>query len=161
MRITVEAATAPTDDVRRLIAELEEELARDYTPEQRHGVPLAALFQPHIRFFVARAEGQPAGCGGIALFDGFAEVKRMFVVPEMRKRGIARAVLRRLEAEARGAGFGVMRLETGIHQPAAVRLYGQAGFRRCAAFGEYRALSPDAVATSLFFEKMLPRVAAG
>ena len=159
MPLTIEAATAPTDDVRLLVAGLEEELARDYTPEQRHGVPLAALFQPHIRFFIARLEGQAAGCGGIALFDGFAEVKRMFVLPGLRKRGIAQAMLGHLEAQAGAAGRGFLRLETGIHQPAAVRLYERAGFRRRGAFGDYLALPPAAVATSLFFENILADVA--
>ncbi len=151
----IEAAAAPNEDVRDLIAGLEDELAQHYTPEQRHGLPLAALFQPHIRFFIARLHGQAAGCGGIALSDDYAEVKRMFVRPALRGQGLAHALLRHLEAEAKGAGIAVLRLETGIHQPAAVRLYEQAGFRPCPAFGDYLALPPDAIATSLFYEKRL------
>jgi putative acetyltransferase len=153
--IAIEAATAPNQHVRALIAGLEDELAQHYTPEQRHGLPLAALFQPHIRFFIARLDGEPVGCGGIALFDNFAEVKRMFVRPALRGRGIAQTLLRHLEAQARSAGLACLRLETGIHQPEAIRLYEKAGFRPCPAFGDYLALPADSIATSLFYEKYL------
>jgi putative acetyltransferase len=74
--ITVELASAATDEVRILVGELEQVLAAEYPPEQRHGL-LDAIFQPHIRFFVARLDGAAMGCGGVAFFADFAEVKRM------------------------------------------------------------------------------------
>ena len=125
----------------------------EYPPEQQHGLPLDAIFQPHIRFFLARLNGTAIGCGGVALFADFAEVKRMYVREVARGRGAAQALLRRLEAEARGAGLLLLRLETGDQQKAAIRLYERAGFIRCAAFGAYAAMPPEAVATSIFFEK--------
>jgi len=153
--ITIERATSATDDVRALVGELDAELLLDYPPEQRHGLSVDAIFQPHIRFFVARLDGAAAGCGGVALFDGYAEVKRMFVRPTLRGRGVAAALLARLEAEARDSGREVVRLETGDRQLDAIRLYERAGFRRCAAFGAYASMPAHRVATSLFFEKRL------
>ena len=144
-----------TAEVRALIAELEEILSAEYPPEQRHGLRLEALFQPHIRFFVARVGGVAVGCGGVALFDDFAEVKRMYVRERVRGRGVADAVLARLEAEARAAGIDVLRLETGDRQLAAMRFYERAGFRRCAAFGDYATMPPFSIATSVFLEKPL------
>lgn len=158
MDITIEPATAPTDDVRRLIAELEEDLAAGYPPEQRHGLALDAIFQPHIRFFVARADGAAVGCGGVALFDDLAEVKRMYVRPAVRGRGVAEALLARIEAVTRDAGLERLCLETGDRQLAAMRLYARVGFSTCGAFGDYLAMPPHAVAASVFFEK---RLAAG
>jgi putative acetyltransferase len=76
--ITVEAVRTATDEVRDLLAELDRTLAREYLPEQRHGLSLDAIFQPHVRFFVARLEGVAVGCGGVALFASFGEVKRMY-----------------------------------------------------------------------------------
>src|SRR5215470_16260994 len=105
--ISVEPIASPSAEVRALVAELEEVLAAEYPPEQRHGLPIEAIFQPHIRFFVARLDGRAVGCGGVALFGGFAEVKRMYVRPEARGRGVADAVLARIEAEARGVGITV------------------------------------------------------
>jgi len=153
--VVVELAAAPTDDVRALVTELEAELATQYSAEQRHGLKLEAIFAPHVRFFIARLGGEAIGCGGVALFPDFAEVKRMYVRAAFRGRGGAQALLARIEAETLAAGLTTLRLETGDRQGAAIRVYEAAGFRPCAAFGEYLAMGPAAVATSLFFEKAL------
>jgi putative acetyltransferase len=154
-QVLVEIVRSPTDEVRALIGELQRVLSAEYPPEQRHGLTLEAIFEPHIRFFLARLNGNAIGCGGVALFADFAEVKRMYVREAARGRGVAQALLKRLEAEARGAGLSALRLETGDRQHAAMRLYERAGFTRCGAFGAYAAMPPDAVATSIFFEKSL------
>ena len=154
-RITLEHLPSATAEVRALIAELEEILSAEYPPEQRHGLRLEALFQPHIRFFVARADGVAVGCGGVALFDDFAEVKRMYVREGARGHGVGDAVLARLEDEARAAGLDVLRLETGDRQLAAMRFYERTGFHRCAAFGDYATMPPFSIATSVFLEKRL------
>ena len=75
--------------------------------------------------------------------------------PTVRGRGVAQALLTRIETEARDAGFVVLRLETGERQAAALRFYARAGFQTCAAFGDYTAMSPQAIATSIFMEKRL------
>ena len=153
--VRVELAPSATEDVRALVDELETVLAAEYPPEQRHGLAIDALFQPHIRFFVARLHGQAVGCGGVALFDDFAEVKRMYVRDAARRQGVAAALLARLEDEARNAGLSWLRLETGEHQIAAMRLYTRAEFRRCPAFGHYALMAPQSIATSVFFEKRI------
>jgi putative acetyltransferase len=156
--IRIEAVPAPTDEVAILIGELNEVLSAEYPPEQRHGLALDAIFQPHVRFFLARRRGAAVGCGGIALFVDFAEVKRMYVRDTARGQGVAQVLLARIEAEACQAGLPMLRLETGDRQEAAMRLYARAGFRRCGAFGAYASMAPAAIATSVFFEK--PLVAA-
>lgn len=153
--IVIEAAQSATDDVRDLIGELDRTLAADYSPEQRHGLSLEALFEPHVRFFIARSDGVAVGCGGVAFFQTFAEVKRMFVRDTARKRGVAAAILARIESETRHHGLAILRLETGDRQGAAMRLYERAGFARCGAFGAYLTLAPAALVTSVFFEKRL------
>jgi len=77
--VQIEIALTATDEVRLLIGELEAVLAAEYSPEQRHGLALAAIFQPHVRFFLARRQGTAVGCGGVALLPEYAEVKRMYV----------------------------------------------------------------------------------
>jgi putative acetyltransferase len=153
MTITIERAVAPTPDLERLIAELNEVLDAAYLPEQRHGLALEQLFEPHIRFFLARLDGAAAGCGGVALFGDYAEVKRMYTRQEARGRGVAKALLFRIEEEARLAGVPLLQIETGIHQREAIGLYEGAGFRPCAAFGPYAAMPAANIATSLFFAK--------
>lgn len=153
--LRIEIAPIATDDVRLLIGELETVLAAEYPPEQRHGLSLDAIFQPHVRFFLARRNGAAVGCGGVAFFPDYAEVKRMYVRHSARGQGVADAILARLEAEARGAGLSVLRLETGDRQITAMRLYVRAGFQECPAFGAYARMAPQAIATSVFFEKRL------
>jgi putative acetyltransferase len=153
--ILVERALSPTGDVRALIGELDLELSRHYPPEQRHGLKLDAIFQPHVRFFVARMGNAAVGCGGVALFADFAEVKRMYVRDGARGRGVADAVLARLAAQALDAGLTLLRLETGTQQAAAIRFYRRSGFDLCAAFDPYASMPPYAVATSVFMERRL------
>ncbi|MFF9299267.1 GNAT family N-acetyltransferase [Streptomyces althioticus] len=70
--------------------------------------------------------------------DGDAELKRMYVVEEMRGRGLARRILAALEEDARAAGRVRMVLETGTKQPEAIALYSSSGYEPCEKFGYYR-----------------------
>ncbi|MEU6810906.1 GNAT family N-acetyltransferase [Streptomyces sp. NPDC046831] len=70
--------------------------------------------------------------------DGDAELKRMYVVEEMRGRGLARRMLAALEEDARAAGRLRMVLETGDQQPEAIALYTSSGYTPCVKFGYYR-----------------------
>jgi putative acetyltransferase len=79
----------------------------------------------------------------------------MYVRDAARRLGVAGAILARLEAEARNAELSWLRLETGDNQIAAMQLYARAGFRRCAAFGDYAAMAPQSIVTSVFFEKRI------
>jgi putative acetyltransferase len=153
--ILIERAYSVTDDVRALIYELDSGLAVAYPPEQMHGLTLNSLFEPHVQFFIARLGDAAVGCGGVAFFDGFAEVKRMYVREPARGEGIAQALLAHIEDVTRSAGVALLRLETGVRQPAALRLYERFGFRPCAAFGPYTTMAPAAIKNSLFYEKNL------
>jgi putative acetyltransferase len=153
--ITVERAVEATHEVRNLIEELNEVLGAAYEAHQRHGLSIEQLFEPHVRFFIAWLDGLAVGCGGVAVFDDYAEVKRMYTRPMARGRGVAKALLRRIEDEARGAGISVLRLETGTRQHEAIGLYQRMGFRPRGPFGTYAAMPACNIETSLFFEKTL------
>jgi putative acetyltransferase len=153
--MTVEHVTTATDDARTLIGELDAILHADSPPENRHGYSVERVFQPDVLFFIARMNGELAGCGAIALADGYAEVKRMYVRPHARRKNVAQAVLDRLEVEARARGTKRLLLETGDNRNAAIRFYERAGFIRCTAFGPYVAMNPSAIAHSVFFEKQI------
>jgi len=118
--VRIEAAPTATEEVISLVGELETVLSAAYPPEQRLGLALDAIFQPHIRFFLARLRGAAVGCGGVALFSDFAEVKRMYVRDVARGKGVADAIVARIEQEVRDAGLSVLRLETGERQIAAM-----------------------------------------
>ena len=153
--LSIEQATVPTPEVRELVAALDAELIPLYHPDQHHGLELGDLFQPGVRFFVARLDGTAVGCGGFALFEDCAEIKRMYVAEAARGRGVGKALLAHIENEARAAGARLLRLETGIHQHAALALYQRAGFAPCPAFGPYRDMPAHNIAASLFLKKAL------
>jgi putative acetyltransferase len=155
MRIAIERVSVPTPEAVALIGELDAALGALYEPHQRHGLSVEQVFEPHVRFFVARIGDEAVGCGAVALFDGYAEAKRMYTREAARGRGVGKALLARIEAEARAAGRPVLRLETGTEQTAAISLYRGCGFRACAAFGHYAAMEPHRIAASLFYEKPL------
>ncbi len=127
-----------TPDARLLIDELEAGLSAVYPDESRHGYSVDKLPRQGVDFFVLRADGEPGGCGG-SQFHGseYGELKRMYVRQAHRGRGFGRRVLDHLIDHARRRGIGVVRLETGVHQAAAIGLYEAAGFRTIAPFGPY------------------------
>ena|SRR3982751_4112884 len=99
-------------------------------------------------FSSAVADGELAGCGGIKLHPDYGEVKRMYVRPSYRGRGLGKAMLDHLAGCARRQGLEVLRLETGIYQVEAIGLYERYGFQRRAPFSDYK-VDP----MSLYFEK--------
>lgn len=140
-----------TADAQTLIAELEAVLDPLYPRESRHGYSVEKLLREGVAFFVIRDDGIGAGCGGVQLFGTeYGELKRMYVRPQFRGRGLGKFMLDHLVEYTRGRGVSVLRLETGIYQKEAIGLYEGNGFRRIPPFGPYH---EDPL--SLFFEKRI------
>jgi putative acetyltransferase len=150
----VEVRPEPLDSpvARTLIAELNAELSRDYPPAQRfHSLAAEEVAEGSGAFIVAWLDGAPAGCGAVRMLSSdVAELKRMYVVPAARGRGVSRAILSTLEDRAAALGAVRVVLETGDKALAALGLYESAGYARIPCFGAYAA-SP----TSICFEKRL------
>ena len=150
----VRRADPSAPEALRLIRQLWEELGALY-PEV-NGPPFSPndIVGERTAFVVAWWEGEPAGCGAFqAISDeesDVAEIRRMYVEPSLRRRGIARAILAELERLARECGFAVVRLETGLRQPNAIRFYETSAYRRIEPFGRHRG---DPL--SVCFEKVL------
>lgn len=127
-----------TCDAITLIAELEALLEPLYPSESRHGFSAATLLAEDVAFFLLRADGKPAGCGGIKLVNGeYGEIKRMYVRPRFRGSGFAKLMLHHLADYAWSHNIALLRLETGIHQREAIGLYERMGFYRIPPFGPY------------------------
>ncbi len=139
MSIEITEVAADSADAVALIGELDEHLmAHPYPPQSRHAFSVEKLLRERVVFFITRYEGQLAGCGGIKIFDGdYGEVKRMYVRPEFRGRGLGKAMLGYLSDYARERELSILRLETGIYEVEAIGLYLGFGFARRAPFGEY------------------------
>ena len=151
MSVIITSERPDTPDARALIAELEAHLAPLYPQASRHGYSVEKLLREGVVFFLCRVNDTPAGCGGLQLFGtDYAEVKRMYVRPQFQGLGFAKLMLDHLTDYARRQGIGLLRLETGIHQRAAIGLYERLGFQPIPPFGEYRA---DPL--SRFYEKRI------
>jgi putative acetyltransferase len=136
--IMVHVEDPASPDACTLIAQLDTYQTALYPPESNHLLPVEVLAQATATFVVARMDGRAAGCGAFVSHGGeYAEIKRMFVLPEARGLGIGRRILEEIERLIRAAGLPLARLETGIAQPEALRLYEKAGYQRRGPFGDY------------------------
>lgn len=125
--------------VARMIADLDEFQAALYPPESNHLVDVRKLAGKNYYFIAAMDEGQPRA---IASFkrtdDGYVEIKRLYVPEKYRGRKLASQLMDALEKTARQEGFGEARLETGVHQQAAIMLYEKRGYEKIEPFGSYK-----------------------
>ncbi len=135
-------------DVGLLVSALQQEYVVRYGDTDKTPVDPAAFAPPRGHFLVGYDEGRPVGCGGWRTHDGSdpgllpgdAEIKRMYVVPTARGRGLSRALLAELERTAHAAGIRRLVLETGTQQPEAIGLYASSGYQPIPGFGIHRHL---------------------
>jgi GNAT superfamily N-acetyltransferase len=125
----VDPVQAPASDlIAAMVAEMSELYGDIEGPHMPSATP-ADFAQPHGTFLVGYLDGEPVCAGGLKRLDAqAAEIKRMYVVPTARRRGVARTLLRALEDAARERGYRVVRLDTGPRQPHAMELYRSAGY---------------------------------
>ena len=151
--LSITAESFDSADARRLVAALDAGFSDLYLPEQRFGPNLKAAHLEKGRgmFLVARDGDRAIGCGAVRLLDPITvEIKRMYVEPDYRGRGVGKAVLDRLEQAARELGAHRLVLETGVYQEAAIALYRGAGFTSIDCWGQYASS-----ATSVCLEKLV------
>ncbi|QHC20647.1 GNAT family N-acetyltransferase [Streptomyces sp. GS7] len=133
-------------DAVRLDEEVQQEYVRRYGDGDLTPLDPRMFAPPHGIYLIAYESGRPLATGGWRVQEdtgegyapGDAEIKRMFVIPEARGRGLARRILATLEADARAAGRTRMVLETGTEQPEAITLYTSSGYAMVRKFGYYR-----------------------
>ena len=137
----IEARRIPgtSADALELVRAMESELATTFPPGlPGPPPPTAEQLSPPGGVYVALYEdGRPVAGGGVReLEPGTAEIKRMYVLPEARSRGLARRVLEELETAARDLGYARIRLDTGDPQPHARTLYVSAGYREIGNYND-------------------------
>ncbi len=143
------------DDVRALVAALNDWALAQTPREFCHHMTVEQMAQPDTTVFIARDKsGVALGMGALKRHgDGLGEVKRMFTRPEARATGLAGRIVDEIERLARQDGLKRLALETGAVEgfAAAWRVYERAGFTRCGAFLDYPADSPH----NIYYEKRL------
>jgi putative acetyltransferase len=151
MAVSIAVESPLSDEVRELIAELNETLLALTPPEHCYHMTAEEMAAPDTTVFIAREGGHAIACGALRRHgDRLGEVKRMYTRPEAQGRGIGGAILERIMELARDEDIDRLVLETGDQHPAAWRVYERAGFTRCGAVLDY----PD-TPFSVFYERRL------
>ena len=128
-----------------LVEQVQAEYVQRYGGRDAAAVEPGEFLPPRGVFLVAEVDGVPAGCGAWrALSPGVAEIKRVYVEPGFRRRGLAQQVVAALEDGAARAGHRSVVLNTGQEQPEALALYAQLGYEPVTGYGIY-ACAPGAV----------------
>jgi GNAT superfamily N-acetyltransferase len=153
--VRIEVRTYDHPDAVALIADVQQEYVVRYGDVDLTPVDPAEFAPPLGLFLVAYVDGTPAACGGWRAHEADVELKRMYVRPAFRGRGLARAVLAELERTAAAAGYTRLILETGSKQPEAIALYTSAGYTPVPRFGYY-ADAPEAVHLGKELEAVCP-----
>jgi GNAT superfamily N-acetyltransferase len=138
--LAIRRADLDSPQAQLLIGELNVELAAMYPEPGANHFKLDAeeVAAAKGAFLIGYLGVVPVACGAIRRIDTrVAEVKRMYVVPAQRGRGISRVILAALEEHAQQLEFERLVLETGTRQLEAIALYRGAGFNCIALFGEY------------------------
>ncbi len=146
----IESAGSPS--ATKLIAALDDSLLRQYPGLPVNGIDVAEFEAGGGVFAIGYVDGEAAVCGAFRPWEDAAEIKRMFVTPAQRGRGLGRRMLAFLEAEAAKRGYVRAVLETGNLQHEAIGLYRAMGWTPIPIFGPYIG-SP----ISVCFEKRLTR----
>lgn len=145
--LSVELRTLALDhpDVQKLIDEVQQEYVHRYGGKDATPVDVSEFAAPRGTFVVGYLDGVAVACGGWRAHEpgpefaaGDAELKRMYVVPAVRGRGLSRVLLTELERRAIAAGRRRMVLETGARQPESIGLYTSSGYTEIPRFGLYR-----------------------
>ena len=146
------ALSDPAEPEARALLQASHDLMRAlFDPEDNHFLSIEALQGPDVRFFTGSLGGKTVATGAMAVKDGYGEVKSMFTSDEARGKGVAYAVLAKIEEDAIELGLPLLRLETGDTLLAARAMYTKAGFSECGRFGDY----PMDGARSVFMEKRI------
>ena len=151
MAVEIAVETPLQDDVRALVAELNEALLELTPPEHCYHLTVEQMAGSDTTVFIARDNGLAVGCGALKRHcEAIGEVKRMYTRPSHRGQKIGAEIVGRVEALARQEGLTRLVLETGDRHPAAWTVYERAGFSRCGPVLDY----PDSE-WSVFYEKSL------
>lgn len=148
--LTIKPVDPARTDVIRLIEQLDAYQSLLYPPESNHLDSLDELAMSNVFFLAAYSGSEICGIGSVKRIEDYGEIKRVYVPLNQRGKGIAKAIMEKLEHHLIENDVAYARLETGIYQAEALQFYQKLGYYRIGPFGEYQ---EDPL--SVFMEKKL------
>lgn len=138
------------------VSEIERRITETFYPEPKYQLLMDSLSDlhgaPQGLILLALDGDDPVACGMLHALNDAAEIKRVYVTPDARSKGIAEMLCRQLEDHARAQGFNRLVLDTSRNLHGAQLLYERLGFDRCKP---YQPIPDDVLAHLVFFEKRL------
>ena len=136
--LTIKPVDPARTEVFQLIEQLDAYQSSLYPPESNHLDSIDVLSRSNS-FFLAAYDGSAiCGIGSVKVLGNYGEIKRLYVPPNQRGKGIAVAIIKKLEQHLIEQAIPVARLETGVHQTEALGLYERLGYRSVSPFGDYQ-----------------------
>lgn len=133
-----------------LIKELDAYQSKLYPPDSCHLDSIETLQNENAYFYGVIENDEIVAIGSVKIFDNYGELKRIYVPPTQRRKGLAKKIIDKLEALLISKDIFLSRLETGPYSKDAIGLYGELGYSICGKFGSYK---DDLLST--FMEKKL------
>ncbi len=138
-------------EAEHLIKELDEYQSKLYPPDSCHLDSIETLQDENVFFYGAIENEEIVAIGSVKILSDYGELKRIYVPPNQRRRGLAKRIINELETQMISKNIFISRLETGPYSPDAISLYRKLGYSICEKFGSYK---DDPLST--FMEKKLP-----
>lgn len=149
--IEIKPVSPQDKTVQLLIKQLDQYQSALYPAESNHLDSVEELEKENVCFLGAFEDAQLVGCGAVKIMpEGYGEIKRVYVIPQARGKGISKHIMDALEKLLLEENISLTRLETGIHQKEALGLYERRGYIKTGPFGDYK---EDPL--SVFMEKRL------
>ena len=143
MTIQIRAVSPFHPDVLELIDQLNQHNLAIYSSEVCYLDPPEVLARENCVMLGVFDGEELCGIGAVKLFQTYGEIKRMFVAPKHRGKGLSQLILDQLIGIIRRSGLNSAKLETGLKLEAAVQLYRKNGFQICGPFGDYDRGDPN------------------
>jgi len=137
-------------EAENLIIELDEYQRKLYPPDSCHLDSIETLQNENAYFFGAIENEEIVAIGSVKIFQDYGELKRIYVPPTQRRKGLAKKIIDKLETLLISKNIFLSRLETGPYSKDAIELYKKLGYSICEKFGSY---NEDVLST--FMEKKL------
>ncbi len=136
--LTYRRTTGSDSEFKALVADLDTDLWIRYPDIQQNLAPYNFVDET-FRVILVQENERPVGCGCFrpVAENGVVEIKRMYVAPTFRNKGVGKTILVKLEQWAKEEGFVQAKLETGIRQPEAIAAYEKSGYIRIPNFEPY------------------------
>ena len=128
---------------------------QDFYPENTEGFSMKEIHDLNAEFVAAYEGDFIVGVGGVIMNPDYAEVVKVYVHQDHRRKGVSRALMDYFENMVKNKGINTIKLFTGIRQPAVIEMYKKFGYEEIPPFDNCRNYPEDVIRSLVFFQKLI------